>query len=293
MPGPWEQILKTAQDEWPKALIGLAVPASQFAWTYCNGRRLERRQSDLRKKISELDQFLHAKLPNNSQGERIRSDAQSEYEKSVAELALLSHVRPIEESGALPAPAATEAGAAAAQPTQAASVPETAARPSQIRNILRLYAPTSVKGWIVQCLYFLFLATSLLVGFATAMEIDGSDFGPMVGAFAFYAVPTFGFWYWSGRILRTKMVAATAPKAKGKSAWLPITLIVISAIMEYGVIMGCALDDQDNFSADALKANWGGLLGGSIFFGAAIVLCVLWKRRIRSRTIGPSMAGAR
>lgn len=285
MAGPWQQILKSAQDEWPKALIGLLVPATQFAWSYCNGRRGKKRQSDLRKKISELDQFLHSTLPNTLEGQRIRSDAQAEYDKDVAELFLLSHAQPV-ESHRLPVPAYTEETGAAQRPTQATIVPESASR---LRSILRFYAPTSIKGWIVQSFYFLFLAISLLVGLA-AMT-DFSDFGVMATVFAFYAAITFGFWYWSGRVLSVQMFGSADRKASGKSAWLPITLIAISAIMECCVIMACTLGDQNQFSLDTIKANWGGLLGCSVFFGAVIVLCTLWKRRIRSRAVTPSIAG--
>ena len=149
---PLEQIVKTIEDDWPKALLGLAVPAIQYCWKFSQERHIENRKKTLRDRITNLAQFRQSQFDDSLPAARIRQDADTEYASAIAELDEISSSR-------------REAVVAGSPPNH------------WFRRWLLLYIPRRRIAWIPHTLFFITLTITLFGLLGMLMDLNDPEIG--------------------------------------------------------------------------------------------------------------------
>ena len=265
-----QQVSKALQDEWPKALIGLIVPAGQYCWKFWSDHRVENRKRVLRERIASLDDLRHVQFGSNPEEAKVKQDAEDDYAAAVRELSEICHPQ-------------TQPVLASSDPHQ--PVPLVRGQRS-IRRWLLLYAPKRAIAWIPHTLYFIALTITVLVliGLAGSLSdgsLDSDALWGLLFAIALWIAITPLFRVWAVRA-NGNVVPAAEP-SRFSRRWVATLIVATALFLEVFFVIGSALDDNEELSYDAFQRNIGQILGGSAFFLAVALVGWIWRRRIGRR----------
>lgn len=257
MPHLLEQISKAAEEQWPKALFGLAVPAVQFSWKTWHDRQAVTRVAALRSKLADLAAFLQAQLGSSPSAEAVRRNAQQEYDAALAELASLCQApqpqppQTQQSKSTSTSFRADETGSWRIEELKPVAAPSSLPA-NRLRRIFLLYTPRSIKGWIAHSLYYIFLALTLIVMGAVLANIRDPE--AIFAAFggSFYGIIAFALWRWAMRIADPRRRAASP-----KRSWIPTTLIWIGGICLVSLVIGIGMDKQGQFTLSEFRDDLG------------------------------------
>jgi len=260
-----EQIEKAVQEQLPRALVTVLIPAGHFAWKKWQEGQAASRVAVLRKDITELGQFLQTPIGESPSAIAIRQSTQQQYDKALNQLAELCrppHVK----------------------------IPEQPVARSLLRRVFLLYTPRSGKGWLAHSLYYLFLALMVLGTFGALAAGDISEaLGAALAVIGVYGLPAFFIWRWADRMARP--ATAQEPVPQRRSAWAPVTLIWIAALAEFSTLVNLSTDNQDDFSLAVFRQNIGWVLFATAACVAVIFLCIRWRQRLNANRVpGPRWA---
>jgi hypothetical protein len=250
-----QQITKGVQDEWPKALLGLIVPASQYCWKFWNDHRGETRKKVLRERIASLAQLRQAPFDDNPEAARVKQDVENDYAAAVKELAELGYPKP-----------------QLAPPSQGQQ---------RVRGWLLLYAPKRAIAWIPHTLFFISLTITVLGTIGMFASLDEGELSSGLLGLALMAAVTLLFRAWAVRSNRNGVTKSRPSRHAHR--WMPTLLVGTALFLEVFFVIGSSLDDSENLSYSAFQMNLGEILGGSAFFLSVALVGWIWRRRITRR----------
>ncbi|MGA2741562.1 MAG: hypothetical protein ABSG65_29510 [Bryobacteraceae bacterium] len=260
-----EQAIKGIQDEWPKALLGLTVPAAQYLWRLLHDRQLESRKQTLRARIVSLAEFRRGLVADRPEAATLAEEADREYSLAVEKLAAIS----------APIKAHTAASGAA---------------DSAFRRWFLFYTPRGL-AWIPHTLYFVFLSIDVVGLIGVLSEVGSPDFSDGLIGIAVFILFTLLLRFWAARASsRSRQPDGPGDKSHGR---IGVIVIIAAALLDLFFLLGISLDDKDDVSLTTLKDNEVSATV-AIAFLLALAFGTWYRRRaIRRRRIAGSLAQSR
>jgi hypothetical protein len=280
MPNLLHQFLKVANDDWPKVLLGLVVPACQYGWKTWKENHVESKKKTLQQRIATLAQQRIAPFDDNPAAARLKQDLDTEYVAALKEYDALCHAQSQQ------APAMALAMAASADVTSSVSstissldaATAVAKDKHWVRRWLLLYAPKRAIAWIPHTLFFISLTITIFAPIGIFTDMDSSEVWVGLFGVAFYLVLTIAFRAWAVRLNRGA-VESHGP-AQHPRLWVATLIITMALVFEFFFLLGMTLDDSDEINYTTFQSNLSQILGGSAFFLAVALIAWLWRRRI-------------
>ena len=250
----FEQMVKAIEDGWPKALLGLIVPAAQFGWRLWQERQIEHRKKTLRDRITGLSQFRQAHFDDSPQAAQIKQDADQEYALAIAELAEISSSQQQAVSANLP--------------------------PSHwLRRWLLLYIPRRRMAWIPHTLFFITLTTTLMGLLGVLIDFNDPETGAALLGLAMFFAFALLFRKWAIRA-NEGPGRVSAEHSRRRHTWIPTTVIVSAIVIGCFALVGFSTDDSsDDISLQVLANNLVPAIITSGVFAIIATAAWVWRRR--------------